>query len=104
MEACSFRDALPRFEGIDAVVLGISPDSTASHRKFRDKFHLPYHLVADVDKTIVNAYGVWGPKMTGMGVHRTTFVIGRDGKIAHVFTKVKPEGHAEDVAKVVEAL
>jgi peroxiredoxin Q/BCP len=107
-EACSFRDNLPRFTGLDAVVLGISPDSVKSHQKFKEKFNLPYPLVADEEKKIVNAYGVWGEKsMYGrkyMGVARTTFVIDRDGKIARVFEKVKPADHAVEVAEAVEAL
>jgi thioredoxin-dependent peroxiredoxin len=107
-EACSFRDHLPRFEGLDAVVLGVSPDSVKSHQKFKEKFNLPYPLIADEDKKIVNAYGVWGEKsMYGkkyMGVARTTFVIDRDGKIARVFEKVKPADHAVEVAEAVAAL
>jgi thioredoxin-dependent peroxiredoxin len=108
VEVCSFRDHLPRFDGLDAVVLGVSPDSVKSHKKFKEKFDLPYPLIADEDKKIVNAYGVWGEKsMYGrkyMGVARTTFVIDRDGKIARVFEKVKPADHAVEVAEVVAAL
>jgi peroxiredoxin Q/BCP len=108
VEACSFRDNLPRFDDLDAVVLGVSPDSVKSHKKFKEKFDLPYPLVADEDKTIVNAYGVWGEKsMYGrkyMGVNRTTFIIDRDGKIARIFEKVKPENHAVEVAEAVAAL
>ena len=108
VEACSFRDHLPRFDGLDAVVLGVSPDSVKSHKKFKEKFDLPYPLIADEDKKIVNAYGVWGEKsMYGrkyMGVARTTFVIDRDGKIARVFEKVKPADHAVEVAEAVAAL
>lgn len=107
-EACSFRDNLPRFDKLDAVILGISPDSVKSHEKFKAKFDLPYPLVADEDKTIVNAYGVWGEKsMYGrkyMGVNRTTFIVDRDGKIARIFEKVKPENHAVEVAEAVAAL
>jgi peroxiredoxin Q/BCP len=108
VEACSFRDHLPRFDGLDAVVLGVSPDSVKSHKKFKEKFDLPYLLIADEDKKIVNAYGVWGEKsMYGrkyMGVARTTFVIDRDGRIARVFEKVKPADHAVEVAEAVAAL
>lgn len=107
-ESCEFRDLLPRFDALDAHVLGISPDSVASHVKFRDRYQLPYPLLADVDKVVSTAYGVWQQKsMYGrkyMGVARTTFVIGRDGRIAHVFEKVKPAGHAAEVASVVSAL
>jgi peroxiredoxin Q/BCP len=107
-EACSFRDNLPRFDKLDAVILGIRPDSVKSHKKFKEKFDLPYPLVADEDKTIVNAYGVWAEKsMYGrkyMGVNRTTFIVDRDGKIARIFEKVKPENHAVEVAEAVAAL
>lgn len=107
-EACSFRDTLPRFDELDAVVLGVSPDSVKSHQKFKKKFELPYSLVADVDRAIANAYGVWVEKsMYGrkyMGVARTTFVIDRDGRIARVFEKVKPANHAAEVAEAVAAL
>ena len=79
VEACSFRDTLPRFEGLDAVVLGVSPDSTEIASKFKKKFDLPYTLLADVDHAIADKYGVWGEKsMFGrkyMGILRTTFVI-----------------------------
>jgi peroxiredoxin Q/BCP len=107
-EACEFRDALPLFEGVNAVVLGVSPDDVKSHVKFREKFHLPYPLLSDVDKVVCEAYGVWAQKsMFGakyMGVLRTTFVIAADGRIAAVFDKVKAKGHAAAVVKVVAAL
>jgi peroxiredoxin Q/BCP len=90
------------------VVLGVSPDPVKSHQKFKEKFKLPYRLVADTDHAIAEQYGVWVEKsMYGRkywGVARTTFVIDKDGKIAKVFEKVKPEGHAEEVAEAVEAL
>lgn len=108
IEACSFRDTLPRFDGLDAVVLGVSPDPVKSHQKFKEKFKLPYRLVADTDHAIAERYGVWGEKsMYGRkywGVLRTTFVIDKNGAIARVFEKVKPENHADDVAAAVEAL
>lgn len=101
-EACSFRDILPRFEGLDAVVIGVSPDSPKSHQKFKKKYDLPYTLIADVDHAIATKYGVWGEKsMYGrkyMGILRTTFVIGPSGRVEKVFEKVKPEGHGEEVA------
>ena len=107
-EACSFRDSLPRFEGLDAVILGISPDSPASHRKFKAKYDLPYSLLADEDHAVAERYGVWGEKsMYGrkyMGIMRTTIVIDRDGRIAKIFEKVKPEDHATEVADAVAAL
>jgi peroxiredoxin Q/BCP len=101
IEACSFRDSFKRVERIGAVVLGVSPDTPAAQKKFVDKFDLPFTLVADADKKICNAYGViqeknmYGKKV--MGVARTTFIIGPDGRIKHIFSKVKPEGHAEQV-------
>lgn len=107
-EACSFRDALPRFVGNDAVVLGISPDSAKSHRKFKEKFGLTYPLLVDEDHKIADGYGVWQEKsMYGrkyMGIARTTFVIDAKGRIAKVFEKVKPEDHAVEVAEAVAAL
>jgi len=105
VEACEFRDALPRFEGLDATVLGVSPDSVKSHQKFKKKFNLPFALIADPDHSIAESYGVWGEKMMFgrkyMGVLRTTFVIGGDGRIARIFRSVKPEGHAEEVARAL---
>jgi peroxiredoxin Q/BCP len=88
-------------EKIGAVVLGVSPDTPKDQKKFADEHDLPFTLVADSDKKICNAYGViqeknmYGKKV--MGVARTTFIIGPDGKIKHIFNKVKPEGHAEQV-------
>ncbi len=105
VEACEFRDALPRFDAAKAVILGISPDPVTSHAKFKAKYELPYTLLADVDKTALQAYDVWKEKsMYGkkyMGVERTTFVIAPDGRIASVFEKVKPAGHAEDVMAAI---
>jgi peroxiredoxin Q/BCP len=105
IEACEFRDALPRFDGLDAVVLGVSPDSVESHRKFRDKFDLPFTLLADERHEVAERYDVWKEKSmfgrTFMGVERTTLVIGPDGRIAHVFEKVRPEGHADEVARAL---
>lgn len=101
IEACSFRDSFKRVEKIGAVVLGVSPDTAKDQKKFADKFDLPFTLVEDDNKKICNAYGViqeknmYGKKV--MGVARTTFIIGPDGKIKHIFEKVKPEGHAEQV-------
>ena len=106
IEACSFRDSFKRVEAIGAVVLGVSPDTAKDQKKFVDKFDLPFTLVADADKKICNAYGViqeknmYGKKV--MGVARTTFIIGPDGKIKHIFEKVKPEGHAEEVLEYLK--
>src|SRR5438046_10077188 len=94
IEACSFRDSFKRVEKIGAVVLGVSPDTPTAQKKFVDKFDLPFTLVADADKKLCNAYGVipeknmYGKK--GMGVARTTFIIGSDGKIRHMCIKMHP--------------
>ncbi len=101
VEACGFRDGFGKLQSRGAVVLGVSPDSSASHRKFADKFKLPFTLLADDEKKVVQAYGVWAEKsMYGkkyMGVNRTTFVISKDGLIKKVYEKVKPEGHADEI-------
>jgi peroxiredoxin Q/BCP len=108
IESCEFRDMMPRFSGVDAVILGISPDDVKSHVKFRKKFDLPFQLLADVGHPVADLYGVWQEKsMMGhkyWGNVRTTFVIDRDGRIAKVFEKVKPLGHAAQVAEAVAAL
>ena len=105
VEACEFRDALPHFDASKAVILGISPDSVQSHVKFKGKFELPYTLLADEEKTVLQAYDVWKEKsMYGkkyMGVERTTFLIDPAGQIAKVFTKVKPAGHAAEVMAAI---
>lgn len=101
VEACAFRDNIKKIQKKNAVVLGVSPDNAASHDKFIGKFKLPFVLLSDEDKVVSKAYGVWVKKsMYGreyMGVARTTFIIGENGKIEKVFEKVKPEGHAEEV-------
>jgi len=100
-EACSFRDAWAKFKKRGITVLGVSPDSEASHKKFETKYKLPFTLLADKDHAIADAYGVWGEKKfmgrTYMGVLRTTFLIDEKGKIKKVFEKVKPEDHASEV-------
>lgn len=105
VEACEFRDALPRFDAAKAVILGISPDSVKSHVKFKAKYELPYTLLADEEKTVLQAYDVWKEKsMYGkkyMGVERTTFLIDPQGQIAKVFSKVKPAGHAAEVMAAI---
>jgi peroxiredoxin Q/BCP len=99
-EACGFRDAIASYKKHGVPVFGISPDPVADVKKFADKFDLNFPLLADADHSIAEKYGVWGEKnMYGkkyFGVLRTTFII-RDGKIAHVFEKVKPEGHDKEV-------
>jgi peroxiredoxin Q/BCP len=96
-EACDFRDAIGRFQNKDVVVLGVSPDSIESHKKFKSKFDLPFPLLADEDHKIAEAYGAWGEKsMYGrkfMGILRSTFLIDEHGKIAETFEKVKVDGH-----------
>lgn len=108
VEACEFRDAFPRFKGSKAVILGISPDSVKSHQKFKEKFDLPFTLLADEDHAIAEKYGVWQKKSmygrTYMGIARTTFVIDKDGKVAKIFEKVKPKGHAEEVEQAIDEL
>ena len=108
MEACAFQEALPTFEGVNAKVIGVSPDPVKKHVKFKEKFGLEYPLVADTDHAVSEAYGVWGEKKfmgrKYMGVSRTTFVIDAKGRIAHVFEGVKPVGHADEVAEVVRGL
>jgi thioredoxin-dependent peroxiredoxin len=104
-EACEFRDAAKTFAKRDAVIVGLSPDKAPAQQKFATKYDLPFTLVPDPDHAIAEAYGVWVEKsMYGrkyMGIERSTFVVDEKGKIAHVFRKVKPEGHA---AQVLEAL
>jgi peroxiredoxin Q/BCP len=108
VESCEFRDAMPRFQGVDAQILGISPDDVKSHVKFRDKFELNFPLLADVGHHVADLYGVWQEKSmygrTYWGNVRTTFLIDRDGRIARVFEKVKPEGHAAEVAEAMDQL
>ncbi|MGH2610290.1 MAG: thioredoxin-dependent thiol peroxidase, partial [Tepidiformaceae bacterium] len=107
-EACSFRDAWADVQETGAVVLGISPDGVASHQRFREKYRLPFPLLADTDHAVAAAYGAWGAKsMYGRkyeGILRTTFVIDGAGTVRRVFEKVKPEGHAADVLAAVQQL
>ena len=107
-EACGFRDAFPQFGKIDAVVLGVSPDSLESHRKFKQKYQLPFRLLSDEGHRLADAFGVWKQKsMYGlkfMGIERTTVIIDRKGRVARVFAKVKVPGHVEDVEKAVREL
>jgi Peroxiredoxin len=100
-QACGIRDAYGEFERAGAVVLGISPDDESSHVKFKDKYELPFTLLADTDHSVAEEYGVWGEKnmagKTFMGVSRSTFVIGADGNVTSVMHDVKPATHADDV-------
>jgi peroxiredoxin Q/BCP len=104
-EACAFRDVRAAYEKAGAKVLGISPDTVASHRKFADKYDLPFTLLADPDRTVCQAYGVWKEKnlygKKSMGVERTTVLIDESGKVRRVFPRVRVDGHSE---KVLEAL
>ncbi len=104
-QACGLRDAWSRFEQKGAVVLGISPDAPEDHVKFRQKYDLPFTLLADTGHQVAELYGVWKEKSlygrTYFGNERTTFVVGEDGRIAHVFPKVKPEEHTEQVLAVL---
>jgi thioredoxin-dependent peroxiredoxin len=108
VEACEFRDSYKKMEKSGAVLLGISPDTSKAQKKFEEKFNLPFTLLADADRKVADSYGVvvqknmYGKKV--IGVARTTFIIGPDGKIVHIFNKVKPEGHAEEVLAYLKSL
>jgi peroxiredoxin Q/BCP len=100
-QACGIRDAYGEFEQAGAVVLGISPDDVRSHERFKQKYRLPFTLLADPDRAVAEAYGVWGEKSymgrKYLGVSRATFVIDEAGVVKKVFPKVKPATHAHDV-------
>lgn len=104
-EACAFRDHFAEFKKKGAIVLGVSPDPVKSHDKFVEKFKLPFTLLADLEKKIVQDYGVWGEKSfmgrKYMGTHRVTFLIGPDGRIKKIWPTVKPEEHAEEILAVL---
>ncbi|MFW5955437.1 MAG: thioredoxin-dependent thiol peroxidase [Rhodothermales bacterium] len=104
-EACNFRDNYDAILEKGAVVLGVSADSTESHQKFKTKYELPFHLLSDPEKTVIQQYGAWGEKKmygkTHEGVIRSTYVIDEDGKIAKVFPKVKPDEHGVEVLGVL---
>ncbi len=108
IEACGFRDTFKKLQAAGAVVLGISRDTPKEQAKFRAKYGLPYTLLADVDEIVCNQFGVlkeknmYGKKV--MGIERTTFVIGPDQKLAHIFPKVTPQGHAEEVLTLIEGM
>ena len=105
MEACDFRDYSKEFSKVKALIWGISTDSLESHKKFAERHHLPFPLLADTEKDVVEKYGVWKQKsMFGikyLGVERTTFVIDPKGKIAHIFAKVKVSNHYEEVLNFI---
>jgi thioredoxin-dependent peroxiredoxin len=104
-EACAFRDHFAEFKKRGAIVLGVSSDSVKSHDKFVEKFKLPFMLLADEDKKIVEAYGVWGEKSfmgrKYLGTHRVTFLIGPDSRIKKIWSQVKPDEHAEEVLAIL---
>ncbi|HTL47642.1 MAG TPA: thioredoxin-dependent thiol peroxidase [Verrucomicrobiae bacterium] len=105
-EACDFRDNLKKIQARDAVILGVSPDSVAAHDKFRDKYKLPFTLLSDESKEMLERYGVWKEKsLYGrkyMGVERTTLIINKKGQISRIFPKVKVEGHWQEVLEALE--
>ena len=107
-EACGFRDTFPNFKKADAVVIGVSRDSVASHDKFKKKYELPFTLAADTDGKVTEKYGVWVEKsMYGrkyMGIERATFLIDEKGVVRHVWHKVKVPGHVEDVLAALKEL
>ncbi len=100
-QACGIRDVYGEFERAGAVVLGVSPDDERSHVKFKQKYDLPFTLLADTDHSVAEQYGAWGEKSFAgrkyMGVSRSTFVIGEDGTVKKVLRDVKPATHADDV-------
>jgi peroxiredoxin Q/BCP len=104
-EACGFRDDYSAFTKKNIIILGVSPDTSKSHKKFKEKYNLPFPLLADTDHKVCDLYGVWGRKqMMGKeydGVFRTTFVIDPEGKVVKVFENVKPSEHAKEVLDAV---
>lgn len=107
-EACAFRDQYPKFKKLGILVFGVSVDSAASHEKFVKKYELPFILLADTEKVLVNEYDVWGKKKfmgrEYMGTARVSFLIDPDGKIAKIYDTVKPETHAEEVLRDLKVL
>jgi len=107
-EACNFRDEFPKFGKMNAEIIGVSIDSVESHKKFADKYKLPFNLLADEKKEVVEKYGVWKEKnMYGkkyMGIERTTFIINTEGKISKIFPKVKVEEHNKEVMEALKEL
>jgi peroxiredoxin Q/BCP len=106
-QACGIRDEYGEFQKRDAVVLGVSPDTEESHVKFRDKYELPFTLLADPEHEVAEAYGVWGERKfagkTYMGINRSTFVIDADGNVTKAMLGVKPDTHAEKVLAALDA-
>ena len=108
VEACQFRDNFPKFKRSQAVVFGVSVDAVKKHAKFATKYELPFTLLSDEEKKVVELYGVWAKKKfmgrEYMGILRTTFLINPAGKIAKIYENVKPDGHAEEVLKDINEL
>lgn len=106
MEACAFRDNLPKFKRMNAKVYGVSKDDLKSHKKFAEKFELPFPLISDEDGSICDSFGTWGEKsMYGrkyMGIDRATFLIDAEGIIRHIWRKVKVPGHVDEVYEAVK--
>ena len=107
VEACEFRDAMPRFQELDALVFGISPDPVESHERFSGKHALNFPLLADEDHAVAEAYGAWREKSmygkTYRGIERSTFLIDEAGVVRRAWRKVVPRGHAEEVATALES-
>jgi peroxiredoxin Q/BCP len=105
-EACAFRDQFAAFKKKGVEVLGVSADTAASHDKFVKKFKLPFRLISDADKSIVESYGVWGEKTfmgrKYQGIFRVTFLIGADGRIRKIWPQVKPEEHAAEILAALD--
>ena len=105
-EACAFRDGFAEFRRRKVEILGVSVDNEKSHKKFVEKYDLPFRLLADTEKKIVNDYGVWGQKalygLKFMGINRVTYLIDEKGKIAAVWPKVKPAEHAKEILDFVD--
>lgn len=106
-EACSFRDNYQALQDAGAVVLGVSADDSKSHGKFREKYSLPFPLLADTEKSMIQAYGAWGvKKMYGKeyeGIMRSTVIVDEEGTVMKVYPKVKPDEHAQEVLEAITA-
>lgn len=105
MQACNLRDNFEKLKEKNLTVIGVSADDENKHQKFIEKYSLPFTLIADHDRQLINAFGVWGPKKfmgkTYDGIHRTTFIIDENGKINHVIAKPKTKNHAEEILKLI---
>jgi len=108
LEACNFRDDYSAYQEAGVSIVGVSPDSPKKHAKFKEKYGLPFPLLADEAHEVSNMYGVWGPKkMMGReyeGIYRTTFVIDSQGNIARVFENVKPSDHSQEILEALKNL